>query len=205
MALGQPYHQYDRGSAIKSVCSGGKYRMYTQDVLVWLRVDLHCTPAGSGYYDLRFRIVPNSLIIVSFVVGLVCRSVEELAVSQHVVLTLALPGTSTGTSEDGWGRRCKAGCCSSLLADETRATAFFLAGAAAGGKPSGDHRIEKLAGEVAIPPWPKQVSGEPAAMVPMRLPTPGILVLQIVLLIGGRDRNGGAQLVPLGRLRKSGS
>lgn len=190
---GSPIINMTRRSQPSSpVCSGGKYRMYTQDVLR-LAQELTFTVLllGAIYYDLRFRIVPNSLIIVSFVVGLVCRSVEGVgSLVSTLVLTLAIAWPFYQGYKRGWmgGGDVKLAAAASLLAGETRAAAFFLAGAAAGGLAS----LATIASRnwrerLAIPPWQNRSAAEPAAMVPYAAAySLGLLVLQIVLLIGGK-------------------
>ena len=164
--------------------------MYTQDVLR-LAQELTFTVLllGAIYYDLRFRIVPNSLIIVSFVVGLVCRSVEGVgSLVSTLVLTLAIAWPFYQGYKRGWmGRRCKAGCCSQPLPVKQGQPPSSWQAAAGGLASLATIASRNWRERLAIPPWQNRSAAEPAAMVPYAAAySLGLLVLQIVLLIGGK-------------------
>ncbi|NLY30006.1 MAG: prepilin peptidase [Firmicutes bacterium] len=146
---------------------------------------------GTVYYDLRFRIVPNPLIAVSIIVGLVLRAAQGVGSLIHtVLLTLMIGWPFYLGFRRGWmgGGDVKLVAAASLLAGEEKTGAFFLAGTAAGGLASllsivSRKRRERLVGRS----WTRESAERPLPMVPYAAAySLGILVFRIMELIAGK-------------------
>ena len=91
---------------------------------------------GAMFYDLRYRIVPNLLIVISMVAGVVLGVMEGIDVClKTVLLALLISYPFYFGYEKGWmgGGDVKLVTAISILAGEQLAKTFFLAGTMGGG------------------------------------------------------------------------
>jgi len=143
---------------------------------------------GTVYYDLRLRVVPNPLIAVSLIAGLVLRFCEGIgSLIRTMLLALMLSWPFYQGYRRGWrgGGDVKLVAATSLLAGEGKAIAFFLAGVMAGGLVSLFGILQKKKGDrLADRSGTKKPADRSVVMVPYAAAySLGVLVFRIVGLV----------------------
>ena len=192
MALGQSPSSFDREMTAIGIC----LQLLPESLCFHVMMDsvkeltLTALLLGTIYYDLRFRIVPNPLVAVSLIVGLVFGAVEGFGSLLHTLLiSLMVSWPVYQGFRRGWmgGGDVKLVAAASLLAGEGKAAAFFFAGTAAGGLVSllslVSRRQERLLGKSSAERSPDR----PFVMVPYAAAySLGILVLRIMEIVSGK-------------------